>query len=63
MNEVWIACTTSTQPEVKVEIGYAGQRAANVVFDREDVLPVRTDKEKNHNQIVAKNALIKSTKF
>ena len=46
MHEVWIAGATSAQAEVKVRVGHAGQRAANVVFDREDVLPDRTDKEK-----------------
>ena len=63
VNEVRIAGAPSTQAEVKVGIGHAGQRAANVVFDREDVLPVRADKEKNHNHIVARSALIKATKF
>ena len=46
MHEVWIAGATGTEAEVKVGIGHAGQRAANIVFDREDVLPVSADRER-----------------
>ena len=42
MHEVRIAGATCTQAEVKVRIGHAGQRAANVVLDRKNVLPVST---------------------
>ena len=55
MHEVGIACTTSTQAEVKVRVGHAGQRAANVVLDREDVLPVSADREQNSRRYEAAN--------
>ena len=44
MHEVRIAGATGTQAEVKVRVGHAGQRAANVVLDREDIFPVSTNR-------------------
>ena len=63
MNEVGIAGATSTQAEVKVRVGHAGQRAANVVLDREDVLPVSADREQNSRKYEAnKNDVIYQVK-